>query len=119
MNENMHAFYKKIELEYEVKNHSWNLFSDFGNLSEVDKIYARYTYRIQEVGNPHLLAKYNHFLLHITRNNNYAAKAIDYYQEVLSYYLSIHNKGFNTLYFSDILSEVILLSTKHKINENN
>ena len=146
MNENMHAFYKKIESEYEVKNHNWNLFSDFGNLSEVDKAYARYeflslnnfesnlfkkeieeskkqiinyfTYRIQEVKNPHLLAKYNHLLLYITRNNNYAAKAIDYYQKVLSYYLSIYNKGFNALYFSDILSEVILLSTKHKINEN-
>ena len=146
MNEDMHAFYKKIESEYEVKNHSWNLFSDFGNLSEVDKVYARYeflslnnfesnlfkkeieeskkqiinyfTYRIQEVKNPHLLAKYNHLLLYITRNNNYAAKAIDCYQEVLSYYLSIYNKGFNTLYFSDILSDIILLSTKHKINEN-
>lgn len=146
MNEDMHAFYKKIESEYEVKNHSWNLFSDFGNLSEVDKVYARYeflslnnfesnlfkkeieeskkqiinyfTYRIQEVKNPNLLAKYNHLLLYITRNNNYAAKAIDCYQEVLSYYLSIYNKGFNTLYFSDILSDIILLSTKHKINEN-
>lgn len=146
MNKNMHVFYKKIESEYKVKNHSLNLFSNFDNLSEVDKVYIRYeflslnnfesnlfkkeieeskkqiinyfTYRIQEVKNPHLLAKYNHLLLYITRNNNYAAKAINCYQEVLSYYLSIYNKGFNTLYFSDILSEIILLSTKHKINEN-
>ena len=146
MNENIHAFYKKIESKYKVKNDFFDLFSGSSDLSEVDKIYARYEFlslndfesdlfkkeieetkeqiinyfngRIQETKNPHLLAKYNHFLLYITRNNNYAAKAIDCYQEVLSYYLSIHNQGFNTLYFSEILSEIILLSTKYKINEN-
>ncbi|EHL86695.1 DUF4209 domain-containing protein [Coprobacter fastidiosus] len=146
MNENIHAFYKKIESKYKVKNDFLDLFSGSSDLSEVDKIYARYEFlslndfesdlfkkeieetkeqiinyfngRIQETKNPHLLAKYNHFLLYITRNNNYAAKAIDCYQEVLSYYLSIHNQGFNTLYFSEILSEIILLSTKYKINEN-
>ena len=145
MNKNMYAFYKKIESEYEVKNNSRDLFSDFDDLSEADKVYARYeflslnnfesdlfkkeieetkqeiinylTRRIQEVKNPHLLVKYNHFLLYITRNHKYAAKAIDYYQEVLSYYLSLCNQGFNALYFSEILNKIILLSAKHRINE--
>lgn len=145
MNKNMYAFYKKIESGYEVKNNSWDLFSDFDDLSEADKVYARYeflslnnfesdlfkkeieetkqeiinylTRRIQDVKNPHLLVKYNHFLLYITRNNKYAAKAIGYYQEVLSYYLSLCNQGFNALYFSEILNKIILLSAKHRINE--
>ena len=44
MNKNMHVFYKKIESEYKVKNHSLNLFSNFDNLSEVDKVYIRYEF---------------------------------------------------------------------------
>lgn len=146
MNEYIHAFYKRIESEYKVKDHSWYLFSDFVDLSEVDRVYIRYEFlslnnfesdlfkkeieetktqiidyfsrRIQETENPHLLAKYNHFLLYLTRNNCYASKAVEYYQEALSYYLSIHNQNFHALYFSDILEEIILLSTKHKISEN-
>ena len=142
----MNNFYKKIESEYEVKDHSWNLFSDFGDLSKVDRTHIRYKFlslnnfesdlfkkeieeskekiidyfsrRMQEAKNPRLMAIYDHFLLYLTRNNCYASKAVEYYQEVLSYYLSIHNQGFHTLHFSDILGDIISISTKHKISKN-
>ena len=44
MNENIHAFYKKIESKYKVKNDFLDLFSGSSDLSEVDKIYARYEF---------------------------------------------------------------------------
>lgn len=37
-------FYKKIEIEYEVEGHSWNLFSDLGDLSEGDRVFVRYEF---------------------------------------------------------------------------
>lgn len=136
-------FYKKIEAEYEVEGHSWNLFSDLGDLSESDRVFAMYEFfalnnfeadsfkkeieeakkpladyfskRIQNTKNQHLLARYNHFLLYITKNNSYASKAIESYQAVLAYYLSIHSEGFHTLHFANILECVISLSIKYKI----
>lgn len=139
-------FYKRIEAEYDVENHSWDFFSISGNLSENDKALVRYEYfalnnfeadsfkqeietakkplidyfteREQQAKSPHLLARYNHFLLYITRNNSYASKAIEYYQQVLAYYLSIHKQGFNTLHFADTLECIILLSTKYKTKTN-
>ncbi len=135
-------FYKRIEAEYEVEGHSWNLFSDLGDLSEGDRVFVRYEFlalnnfeadsfkkeieeakkplidyfikREQKAENPHLLARYNHFLLYVTRNNSYASNAIEYYQQVLTYYLSIHSQGFHTLHFANILECIISLSTKYK-----
>lgn len=137
-------FYNRIEAEYEVEGHSWKLFSDLGDLSEEDKVITRYEYlalnnfeanlfkkeieetmkplmdyffnRIQNAENPHLLAKYNHLLLYITRNNSYASKAIENYQKALAYYLSAHSQGFHTLHFANILELIISLSIKYKTN---
>lgn len=140
------SFYKRIETEYEVEDHSWDLFSDLGDLSENDRALVRYEYfalnnfeadsfkeeietlkkplidyftdRKQQAKSPHLLARYNHFLLHITRNNSYAPKTIEYYQQVLAYYLSIHSLDYQTLHFSDTLERIISLSVKYKIKVN-
>jgi hypothetical protein len=137
------SFYKRIETEYEVEDHSWDLFSDLGDLSENDRALVRYEYfalnnfeadsfkeeietlkkplidyftdRKQQAKSPHLLARYNHFLLHITRNNSYAPKTIEYYQQVLAYYLSIHSLDYQTLHFSDTLECIISLSVKDKL----
>lgn len=135
-------FYRKIEAEYEIEGHSCNLFSDLSGLSEGDRVFVRYEFialnnfeadsfqmeieevkkplvdyflqRILNAENKHLLARYNHFLLYITRNNSYASKAIESYQAVLAHYLSIHNQGFHTLHFANVLECIILLSTKYK-----
>jgi len=146
MNSNMCAFYQKIESEYKVEDHAWSFFSDLRGLSEVDKALIRceflalnnfksdlfkkeieetkehiivyFSERVKIVKNPHLLARYNHILLYITRNNNYASEAIIHYQEALSYYLSVHNQDSHAFHFSNVLDEIISLCTKHKINEN-
>lgn len=146
MEEQLQKLYNKLEIEYEIESSSLTFFSNLDGLQEEDRTLVRYEFfainnfesdsfkneineaktqivnyfsqRIQTAKNPHLLARYNHFLLYITRNNSYASKAIEYYQEVLSYYLSIHNQGFHTLHFSKVLNKIVLLSTKHKINEN-
>jgi hypothetical protein len=141
-------FYSRIEAEYKVEGDSWSLFSNFGDLSKEDGVIIRYEFlalnnfeadlfkkeiedtktllidyifnRTQNAENPHLLAKYNHFLLYITRDNSYAFKTIENYQKVLAYYLSIHNQdqGFNILHFANILELIISLSIKYKININ-
>ena len=141
---NIANFYSRIETEYEVEGHSWNLFFDFSNLSEADRVIIRYEFlalnnveadffkkeiekskkllidyflnRIQNAKNPHLLAKYNHFLLYITKNNSYVSKAIENYQKVLVYYLSIHDQNYHVLHFANILELIILLSIKYKVN---
>jgi|AGTN01.1.fsa_nt_gi hypothetical protein len=139
-------FYNRIEAEYEVGGNSWHFFSDLNDLSEEDRVIVRYeflalnnfkadsfkteideerkplidylSHRIQSAENQHLLAKYNHFLLYLTRNNSYVSEAIGSYQKVLAYYLSLHDQDSNTLHFSDILELIISLSIKYKTNIN-
>lgn len=124
-------FYRKIETEYEIEGHSLIFFSDLGDLSESDRILVGYEFlalnnfeaetfkkrmvddkdqiimyfqqRITATKNIHLLAKYYHLLLYMSKNNSFTPKVIEHYQQVLSYYLAIHNQDFHTLHFSNVL----------------
>lgn len=139
-------FYRKIETQYEIEGHSLNFVSYLDDLSETDRVFVRYEFlalnnfeadsfrkeieetkktlidylikRDQETGNPHLLARYNHFLFYVTRNNSFVAKTIKYYQQVLSYYLEIYNQDSHALHFSNVLGVIISICTRCKVNED-
>ena len=144
MNAALIHFYSKIETEYEIESYSWNLFTDLDNISEQDRLLIRYenyalnifnsdtlkkisaeseqmiTYfrqRVETTKNIHLLSKYYHFLLNISKNNSFASKAIECYQQVLAYYLSIHNQDFQTLHFSNTSGIIISISMRYKIQK--
>jgi hypothetical protein len=147
MSEQLQIFYTSIEAEYTIKNHSINLFSSIGDLSDDDKIFILYEYialnnfesdlfkerifkeknhiisyisqRIEIVKNIHLLARYYHLLLYVSQNKQFATKTVEYYQKVLIHYLSICDQNYNVLYFSDTLKVIISICTKYKINEAN
>lgn len=140
-------FYRKIETEYEIEGHSLIFFSDLGDLSESDRILVGYEFlalnnfeaetfkkrmvddkdqiimyfqqRITATKNIHLLAKYYHLLLYMSKNNSFTPKVIEHYQQVLSYYLAIHNQDFHTLHFSNVLGVLISICMRCKTNEDN
>lgn len=146
MNNQLRNFYNKIESEYKTESTSWNLFPDLNTIQEENRIFISYEYyalnnfesgsfqekiaesrnqitdyfsgRVMVANNPHLLAKYYHFLLYVTQNNSFALKAVVNYQKVLSHYLSIYEQGFHVLHFSDTLGKLISISSKYKIDEN-
>jgi hypothetical protein len=147
MNNDLQNFYKKIESDYKTESNSWNLFPDFNNIPEEYKNYLRYEFyalnnfesdsfkegitetrdqiadyfceRVKTTSNPHLLAKYYHFLLYVTRNNSFVSGAVKNYQKVLSHYLSVYQQGFHVLHFSETLEKLISISVKYKIDDNN
>jgi hypothetical protein len=146
MNNQLRNFYNKIESEYKTESTSWNLFPDLNTIQEESRIFISYEYyalnnfesgsfqekiaesknqitdyfsgRVMVANNPHLLAKYYHFLLYVTQNNSFALKAVVNYQKVLSHYFSIYEQGFHILHFSDTLEKLISISSRYKIDEN-
>ncbi len=146
MNKQLQDFYSKIEFEYKIESISWNLFPDINTIQEENRIYISYEYyalnnfesgsfkekitesrnqitdyfceRVKTTNNPHLLAKYYHFLLYVTQNNSFAPKAIINYQKILSHYLLIYKQGVHVLHFSDTLEKLISISSRYKIDEN-
>lgn len=148
MNEILNAFYKRIESEYKGDYASVpSDYSDLDNLSDIDRKHVHYEYialynfkadifkkqiedskqqiidyfahRIKETKDLHLQARYNYFLSYITKNNSYASKAVEYYQKILSSYLS-NNNNFPITTFTDILDHIISLSVKcrNRINKD-
>jgi len=147
MTEQLKTFYNLIETEFTTECHSYNLFSNIGEVSIDERILISYEYislhnfelgafdeiiskgkdqiityfqqRVKEVKNVHLLAKYYHFLLYISKNNIFAKEAMEYYQQALSYYLAMYDQGSHTVSFSKVLDKIISLSTRFKVNEPN
>lgn len=111
-----------LESQYQTKNFSYNLFQDISSDDELvlqemgynrfllnenfDKVWetasldeptkndviAYCTQRLIETQNQHLLARYNHALLVLTKNNLYANGAIEAYFKVVDLYLEESKK---------------------------
>lgn len=111
-----------LESQYQTKNFSYNLFQDISSDDELvlkemgynrfllnenfDKVWetasldeptkndviAYCTQRLIETQNQHLLARYNHALLVMTKNNLYANGAIEAYFKVVDLYLEESKK---------------------------
>lgn len=75
--------------------------------------------RVEQTSNNFLKSRYYHFLYVLTKNNKYCGKTIECYQIILEQYLQNPEKGYNTLYFEDVLKIIISISeeSKYKINE--
>jgi len=75
--------------------------------------------RVSEVRNCHLIAKYNHALLIMTRNNQYAEQTINSYMQVLDFYCSTFTEKYHIVEYFDLLKVVIAIYQKYKKKEIN
>lgn len=142
----LQIFYDSIETEYRIDNYSVS-FPSIDIISKKDRNVVRYEYlalhnfesdsfkeeiakegdriiehfsqRVEVVKNIHLLARYYHFVLVTSQNNKYAGKAIEYYQQILAYYLSTYDQNFHIVSFSEVLKIIISITTKYKIYDDN
>lgn len=140
----IHAY---LESQYQTKDINYNLFSNISsddelvlkemgynrfllnekfdnvwetaNLDEPTKndVIAYCTQRLTETHNQHLLARYNHALLVMTRNNLYAIGAIDAYSKVANLYLKKSNDDFEFIDTVKVLLELCISYNKAKIAE--
>lgn len=140
-----------LEAQYQTKDFNYNLFSDISSDDELvlkemgynrfllndnfDKIWktanldeptkndviAYCTRRLIETQNQHLLARYNHALLVMTKNNLYANGAIEAYFKVADLYLKESKKdtqlSFELLATVKCLLQLCISYNKAKIDE--
>lgn len=106
-----------IEYNCSLKILPDSLQEQFGNNAKFIQTYLEN--RIFKTDNILLKARYNHFIYNINKNNKYANKAIDLYQNKLSYLNN--NNSFDYVYnrFSTLLKIIISLTenTKYKVQE--
>lgn len=147
MTKQLQSFYNLIETNYTTGSCSLNISSNIGEVSKDEQdlinyelislnyfeadifkeriqnnkktIVAYFKQRIGATKNIHLLAKYYHFILYVSQNNSFAPKVIEYYQQVLSYYLEIYSQDYNILHFSDVLRIIISICIRYNVDVDN